>query len=82
MIGKAVSYCEIQGLLLSLSGPGGEGLAMDCGFCEHIGSSSVSSTHHSALGLDGCLCNQAAIPMAPQSQQNHLLILSTERLNQ
>lgn len=27
MIGTSVSYCEIQGLFLSLYGPGGEGLA-------------------------------------------------------
>lgn len=46
----------------------------------HIGSSSASSTHHSALGPDGWLRDQAAILMAPQSQQIHVLILSTERL--
>lgn len=47
----------------------------------HIESYSASSTHHINLGPDGSLYDQAAISMAPQAQQIHLLIFSTQRLN-
>lgn len=85
MIGVAVSYCDIQGLFLSLCWPRGELLVLGRGFYNrhglNQGSSSAPSTHHSAPGPDGRLHEQSAVPVATRSPQILLLILFTEWLS-